>query len=138
MVRGPSSREERGGSQLQGRTGIPFQGKDGVSQLQGRTQLPVPIPGALGAGDSTALSPAVTPTRWGPCVLTPVLDQALTPVLDQRLQLLAEALVPARDVHAQAVVAAGLAVGAAAPLLVGGQETAPRVRAHMVNCGDTA
>lgn len=67
----------------------------------------------------------------------PVGPSALTLVLDQGLHLLPEALMPARDVHAQAVVAAGLAVGVAAPLLVGGQEAAPRVRAHVVNCGDT-
>lgn len=60
-----------------------------------------------------------------------------TLVLDQGLQLFPQALMPARDVHAQAVVAAGLAISTATPLLVGGQEAAAHVRAHMVNCGDS-
>lgn len=44
---------------------------------------------------------------------------------------------PAGDVHAQAVVTAGLALGVASPLLVGSQEAAPHLRAHVFNCGDT-
>lgn len=98
----------------------------GRPQPRGRSVAPLRVPAALGArGPCSDPGPGGAPS-------------ALTLVLDQGLQLLPQALVPARDVHAQAVVAAGLAVGMAAPLLVGGQEAAPRVRAHVVNCGDTA
>lgn len=61
----------------------------------------------------------------------------LTLVLDQGLHLLAQAVVPARHVEVQRVVAAGLPVGAAAPLLVGAQQTGTGVCAHVLNWGQT-
>lgn len=73
---------------------------------------------------------------WGYCWSTT--PSALTLVLHQRFQLLPQALVPARDVDVQGVIAAGLAVGAPAPLLVGSQQTGPSVRADVVNWGNTA
>lgn len=61
-----------------------------------------------------------------------------TLVLHQGFQFLLQAVVPARDVDVQGVVAAGLAVGGPAPLLVGSQEAGPGVRADVVNWGNTA